>query len=281
MVRKTFIELDHPILRCKKAGDMLYMIAGKELIKVDITTASVAQRRAVFPENSRTRELVIDGNTAYCRDFYRLYKVDLSSLEIVDTWNLGSDLSSDICAVDYDEYNVYVSIRNGGFAVIAKSSGEVTFHSLSQTSIWEMIVDDKIYAGNVGGELLVIAQDRIAVVQSKALHKKNLKSLLLEGDVIYTASQDLSIAKVDKVTLELVAVKKRCHQKMFYLAGIWENYLLTVSPPCGEMKVWHKTDLALCKMIPGGTWDSFIDSGILWEIQGKRIVCSDLSELIS
>lgn len=62
MIRETLIELEHPVLRCKKSGGVLYVIAGKELIKVDITTGSVAQRRAVFSEDSLTRDLVIDGN---------------------------------------------------------------------------------------------------------------------------------------------------------------------------------------------------------------------------
>jgi len=114
----------------------------------------------------------------------------------------------------------------------------------------------------------------------KAIHKMNLKSLLLEGDVIYTASQDLSIAKIDKGTLEPIAVQKHCHQKMFYLVGIWKDYLLTVSPPCGEIKVWHRPDLRLRKVIPIGTWGSFIDWGVLYEIHKNKIVQSHVEDLV-
>jgi len=90
-----------------------------------------------------------------------------------------------------------------------------------------MIISDSIYAGNVDGDLLEIDKSNIKILRKKTIHKNNLKSLLLAEDLIYTASQDLSIAKVDKNTLDLIACQKRCHKKMFYLAGIWQDYLLT------------------------------------------------------
>ncbi|NLY88373.1 MAG: hypothetical protein GX085_01960 [Firmicutes bacterium] len=281
MIFASLVELENPVLRLKKAGDILYAIAGKELIKIDSSTGRVIQREAIFPKDSKTRKFVIDKDAIYCRDFCRLYKIDLETLKINNTWELGTDLSSDICALGFDEDHVYASIRNGGFAVIQKATGEVKVYSVSESSIWEMIISDYIYAGNVAGELLVIDKHDIKVLKKEAIHKKNLKSLLLVGDVIYTASQDLSIAKVDKNTLETIASHKRCHKKMFYFAGIWRDFLLTVSPPCGEMKIWNEPDLSLYKPIWRGTWGSFIDGDILYEIGGNTIYCSNLNDLIA
>ena len=63
-------------------------------------------------------------------------------------------MSSDICALGQDENNVYVAIRNGDFAVINKSTGEVKKHPISESSMWDMIISDYIYAGNVDGDLI-------------------------------------------------------------------------------------------------------------------------------
>lgn len=281
MIFASLVELENPVLRLKKAGDILYAIAGKEFIKINSSTGRIIQREAIFPKDSKTRKFVIDKDTIYCRDFCQLYEIDIETLKINNTWELGTDLTSDICALGYDEVNVYASIRNGGFAVIHKATGEVKAYSISGSSIWEMIIGDYIYAGNVEGDLLVIAKPGIKVVKKKAVHKKNLKSLLLEEDVIYTASQDLSMAKVDKNTLKTIASHKRCHKKMFYYAGIWQDFLLTVSPPCGEMKIWNKSDLSLYKTIWRGTWGSFIDGDVIYEIDGNTIFRSDLNELIT
>ncbi|NLL87758.1 MAG: hypothetical protein GX228_02345 [Firmicutes bacterium] len=280
MFRKILVEFAAPILKCKKAGDVLFIILGKQIAKVDAESGRVIQSNAVFPQDSRTRDLVIDEDVIYCEDFYRLHKVDLATLEVVQTWALGSDLRSDVCSVGFDDSKIYASIRNGAFAVIDKASDAVKKYPVSQTSIWEMIISDYIYAGNVAGELLVIDKKRISVVKSKAVHRKNLKSLLLDGDLIYTASQDLSIAKIDRKTLDVILTKKRCHRKMFYLAGIWENCLVTVSPPCNEMKVWDKNELTLIKEISGGTWGAFTDGGLLYEIIDNRIVCSRVADLV-
>ncbi|MEG6613113.1 hypothetical protein V6C42_09690 [Pseudoclostridium thermosuccinogenes] len=100
-------------------------------------------------------------------------------------------------------------------------------------------------------------------------------------DVIYTASQDLSIAKVNANSLDIIDSHKRCHKKMFYFAGIWKDYLLTVCPPCGEMKLWNRSDLSLHKTINRGGWESFIDGNILYEKEGNRIVFTDLGDLIN
>ena len=281
MIFDRLEELENPVLRLKKAGDILYAISGKEFVKIKSNTGQIIQREAIFPKDSKTRKFVIDKDAIYCRDFCLLYEIDIETLKINNTWELGTDLSSDICALGYDETNVYASIRNGGFAVINKATGEVKVYSISESSIWEMIISEYIYAGNVDGEFLVIDKPSIKVVKKKAIHKKNLKSLVLAGDVIYTASQDLSIAKVDKNTLDIIASHKRCHKKMFYFAGIWQDFLFTVSPPCGEMKIWNKSNLSFYKSIWRGTWGSFIDGDILYEIDGNTIFCSNLNDLIA
>lgn len=73
MMYKCLVELDSPVLRFKKSGDILYVISGKELIKANGNTGEILQRAAIFEKDNRTRDFVIDGDTIYCRDFCRLY----------------------------------------------------------------------------------------------------------------------------------------------------------------------------------------------------------------
>lgn len=67
---------------------------------------------------------------------------------------------------------------------------------------------------------------------------------------------------------------------MFYLVGYWKNYIITMSPPCGEMKFWDMLDLSLYKTIYRASWDSFIEGDILYEKEGISIVRSKLKDLI-
>lgn len=281
MISESLVKLENPVLRFTTSGEMLYIISGKEIIKVNSITGQIIHRETVFPKDNKTRDFVIDHDEIYCRDFYQLYKVDRKTLQIDKTWQFGSDLSSDICTLGLDEACVYVCIRNGDFAVIDKMTGKVKIYPLSGSSIWEIIVSDCIYAGNVDGDLLVIDKSELKVLEQKAIHKKNLKSLLLVDDVIYTASQDLSISKVNQQTLEIIDNHKHCHKRMFYFAGNWEDYLLTVSPPCREMKFWRKSDLSLYKTIYKGEWDSIIDGNKLYEKDGNSIICTNLNDLIN
>ncbi|NLM97386.1 MAG: hypothetical protein GX175_07245 [Halanaerobiaceae bacterium] len=281
MLFESLIDLGKPVLKFKKEGDLLYVISDKEIMKADINTGDVIQSKEVFPKNSRTRDLLIDKDIIYSRDFYKLHKIDKETLEINKTWELGIDLSSDICTLDHDEKNIYIAIRKGDFAVINKASGEVRVYPISESSIWDMIISDNIYAGNVDGEFIVIDRADFKVIYKKKIHKKNLKSLLLAGDEIFTASQDLCISRINKNNYEILDSCKKCHKKMFYLVGNWKDFLLTMSPPCFEMKFWDMSDLSLYKTINRASWDAFIEGDILYEKEGNSIIRSDLNELIT
>ena len=267
-------------MKFKKEGDILYIISEKKILKVDVNTGDIIQSKDVFLKNSKTRDLLIDKEIIYARDFYKLHKIDKEKLEIIETWELGSDLSSDICALGQDENNVYVAIRNGDFAVINKFTGEVKKYPLSDSSMWDMIISDYIYAGNVEGNLIVIDRMDFKVIYQKKIHRKNFKSLLLIGDEIFTASQDFSMSRINRNTYEIIGTRKNCHKKMFYLVGYWKNYIITMSPPCGEMKFWDMLDLSLYKTIYRASWDSFIEGDILYEKEGNSIVRSELKDLI-
>ena len=68
MEYRNLIELDKPILRSMKSGNTLYVIAGKEFVRVDSETCEILRKAEIFAEDSKTRYFIIDSDTI-CRTF--------------------------------------------------------------------------------------------------------------------------------------------------------------------------------------------------------------------
>lgn len=228
---------------------------------------NIINSKEVFNKNGKSREFIIDGNSIYIKDFYDLYEYDKNTLTLLHKWVLGTDLSSDINKLGSDNKNIYASIRNGSLAVIDKISKKIISYKVSDYSMWDYIVtSDYLYAGNVNGDFLVIDKNDFTVLQCTHLHKKNLKSLLLLDDVIFTASQDLSMKAVDINSLKLKLEAKKCHRKMFTIVGNYQNHIITTSPPCRETKIWNKNDFSLCEILPFASWNMImIDNSLLFD----------------
>lgn len=264
----------------KVVNDLIYICSEKSIIKINKNTGELIKSQKVFPKNRRSRQFFVDGKFLYCREFCKLYKIDTDSLTVLHEWELGTDLSSDICAIDFDEEKLFAGIRNGPLAVIDKESKNAEYYGVTDSSIWTMVVDEYIYAGNVNGELLVIDKANFEVLHCENVHKKNLKSLIVTKNTIYTAAQDLSLAAIDKETFNTISKIKGCHKKAFYILGIWTDFLITVSPPCGEMKLWNLSDFSLYKTIPKATWNMLIDEDILYMIDTEGISFIQMNKLI-
>lgn len=253
---KRLYAIDNNGLVMKAEGHNLYVLNNKTLLIYNSDNKTIIQSKEVFDKEGKSRSFIIDGNSIYMKDFCVLYEYDKKSLSLLNKWTLGTDLSSDINKIDSDNQNVYASIRNGTLAVINKSSKEVIYYKISDYSMWDYLVTpDCLYAGNVNGDLLIIGKDDFKVLQSIHLHKKNLKSLYLLNDSIFTASQDLSMKVVDIKNLEIKLEVKNCHKKMFAIIGNCKNYIVTTSPPCGQTKIWNRNDLSLCDTLPFSSWN--------------------------
>jgi len=87
MLFESLIDLDKPVLKFKKEGDILYIISEKKILKVDVNTGDIIQSKDVFLKNSKTRDLLIDKEIIYARDFYKLHKIDKEKLEIIKHGN--------------------------------------------------------------------------------------------------------------------------------------------------------------------------------------------------
>jgi hypothetical protein len=274
------LESEKSILKIKNDGTFLkrdeqnlYILNNKILLSYDMDNETIINSKEVFHKNGKSRAFIIDGNSIYMKDFCMLYEYDKNTFIVQHKWKLGTDLSSDINALGSDKNNIYASIRNGTLAVINKVSREISYHKVTNYSMWDIVVTPYyLYAGNVNGDFLIIEKNSFTVEDSIPLHKKNLKSLLLLNDTFFTASQDLSMKAVDINSLQLKLVAKKCHKKMFTIVGIYQNYIITTSPPCGETKIWNINDFFLCETLPFASWNMIIIGNSLF-FEKKDGIC--------
>jgi len=230
----------------------IYLLSDRRIQVFDGASHEKTGEIQLFEKEGSARSFIMDGDSIYCRDFVHLYVLERASLNLLATVQLGTDLSSDICGMTLDEGYVYLGIRNGAVARIEKGNWDnVQYYPLSASSIWTMECEgNRIYAGNVDGQLLVIDTGTMEVEKCVQAHRQNLKSLCLLDPIIVTASQDKSLALWDKDTLEPINVRKNAHKKAFAIVGAWNGHVLTVSFACGEIKVWDRPTLREKTVIP-------------------------------
>lgn len=81
------------------------------------------------------------------------------------------------------------------------------------------------------------------------LGKKNIGSLYINRETLYTASHDGKLFKINMRNFEIESLMKNVHKKMFDCAGIYGDMLVTVSYPCSEIAFWNKDTLEKIKVI--------------------------------
>jgi len=247
---KNYLEFDSPVLSFSMENDNIYALKGKTIGKYPRKDLKEPLEVTMFEKEGLARGFIIDEKYLYCKDFCMFYIINKSDLSCIYKAKLGEDLTSDICGMTFDTKHVYVCLRDGSMVVINKVNYDTTLYKISNSSIWVIkSFKDLLYAGNVEGCLLIIDKSSMEVVKTIKSHKQNLKSLYVDDQRIITVSQDKQIIIRDYNTLEIINSVKNAHKKMFHIAAIWNQFLLTVSFPCGEMKYWELDTLNLIKTI--------------------------------
>lgn len=232
--------------------ERIYLLSDKRIQVFEHGSKEKVDEIQVFDKGGSARSFIMDGSYIYCQDFVHLHIIEKDTLDTISKLQLGTDLSSDICAMTMDERHVYAGIRNGGIVRIEKGNWmDWQHYPLSQSSMWDIKISGReIFAVNVQGQLLVIDTGSMSVDKVLQAHKQNAKSICVLDNMVVTASQDKSMAFWDRGTLEPVKVKKRTHKKAFRIVGVWKQNVMTVSFPCGEIKVWDMTTLDEKKTVP-------------------------------
>lgn len=225
-------------------------MCGKDLLKIDKHSRRILFQKTVFEREGLSRKMVADDERIYIYDFCTLYILHQRNYELIGKWQLGSDLSSDICGIAVDEDTVYCSIRNGRIITLDKLSYQRKEFVISASSMWSIkTYHQYLLAGTVDGKLLLLDKATLSIEKELHLGKKNIGSLHIDGETLYAASHDGKLFKIGLGSFEVEASEKNVHRKMFDCAGICKDMLVTVSYPCSEIALWKKDTLEKIKVI--------------------------------
>lgn len=246
-------------------GQHICCILGRELLKLDKDTGGIVLRRTVFEKDGLSRKLIAQGGQLFVYDFCTLHIFRQDDLEPLWSRRLGEDLTSDVCGMAADESAVYCSIRNGKLTAVDRKNREIREAQVSNSSMWSVIVyGSDLLCGTVDGRLLLIDKDSLTVKRELALGKKNIASLLVHGDALYAAGQDGRLFKISPEDFAVLAQRRNVHKKMFRLAGLYGDAVVTVSHPCSEIAFWHRDSMERIRLL-----------SVPLELSGRAVIDGD------
>lgn len=247
------VKLEAPVLgfsvqvrdmRNPKWEDHIDCLCGKKLQKVGKESGKLIFEREIFEKEGLARILCADNDQIFISDFCTLYAFRQDDYELLGKWQLGEDLSSDICGMTVDEIMVYCSIRNGKLVTVDRASFQHREYVISDSSMWNMKVYGRyLLCGSVDGQLLMLDKETMTVQKRLCLGKQNIRSLFIDDQTLYAASQDKKLYKISLPDLEVMDMKRNVHKKMFNCAGLCGDMIVTVSFPCSEIALWNKDTL--------------------------------------
>ncbi|MBD5152477.1 MAG: hypothetical protein HDT16_08410 [Oscillibacter sp.] len=225
-------------------------MCGKDLLKIDKHSREIVYQKTVFEKEGLSRKLIADDEQIFIYDFCTLYVLSQKNYELLGKWQLGNDLSSDICGIAVDNDTIYCSIRNGKIITLDKRSYLAKEFNISESSMWSLrTYGQYLICGTVDGKLLLLDKSTLSIEKQLVLGKKNIGSLYTDGETLYAASHDGKLFKIGMENFEIKASVKNVHKKMFTCAGIYEDMLITVSYPCSEIAFWNKDTLEKVRVI--------------------------------
>ncbi len=228
----------------------IYCICQKAVYKIDKESGTIVYSKEIFEKDGLARILIADENRIFISDFCTLYILNEEDFEVIGKWKIGEDLSSDICGMTADEKKIYCSVRNGKIVTVDKCSFGINEYTVSYSSMWSLkIHNNYLLCGTVDGQLLALCRDTMSINKKLILSKQNIRSLYVDGTILYAACQDKKLFKIDPTNFELIGTAKNAHKKMFDCAGTYGDMLVTVSYPCGEIALWDTDTLEKRKEI--------------------------------
>ncbi len=219
-------------------------VCGRKLLKLEKDSGKIVCQKEVFEKEGLARNLLADNGLLVLSDFCTLHVLRQSDYERIGKWQLGEDLTSDICGLAADEKTLYCSVRNGKMITVDRTSFARKEFEISDSSMWDVCPYDKyLLCGTVDGRLLLLDKATLTIRKSLTLGRQNIKSLCTDGEILYAAGQDKKLWKINLTEFAVKDVKRNVHKKMFQCVGVYDNMLLTVSYPCGEIAFWNRDTL--------------------------------------
>lgn len=219
-------------------------MCGTRMIKMDKCSREIIFQKTVFEKEGLSRKLTADGEQIFVYDFCTLYVISRRNYGLLGKWQLGRDLSSDICGIAVDGDTVYCSIRNGKMVTLDRQSYRIKEFTVSESSMWSVkTYGAYLVCGTVDGRLLLLDKKDLSIVNQVVLGKKNIGDLYLDGETLFAAGHDGKLFKISMQSFEMEAFARNVHKKMFFCAGMYEDRMVTVSFPCSEIALWNKDSL--------------------------------------
>jgi hypothetical protein len=113
MVQSKIIDLKNNELNMGLSKDFIFIRNGKNMLKYALDKNNKTMDTQILKKDGKARSFFIVGNRIYLRDFCDLYEMNYGNLEIIRSWKLGENLSSDICSETGNKDNIYACIRGG------------------------------------------------------------------------------------------------------------------------------------------------------------------------
>lgn len=244
------VELDGIVTGFNITESCIDCMCGKDLVKIDKYSREIICQKPVFEKEGLSRKLIADEEQIFVYDFCTLYVFSQKNYELIGKWQLGHDLSSDICGMAVDRNTIYCSIRNGKIMTVDRQSYLVNEFVVSESSMWSVkTYDSYLVGGTVDGNVLLFDKSALSIEKKLVLGKKNVGSLYIDGETLYAASHDGKLFKISMRNFAIEYSIKNVHKKMFHCVGIYEDMLVTVSYPCSEIAFWNKDTLEKIKVI--------------------------------
>jgi hypothetical protein len=212
------------------------------MYKYELQDMNLSAHHVIFKKDGKARHFSICHPYIFLTDFCDVYILEKETLQVIDMFRLGVDVSSDIGAVRFDATHAYIAMRNGQVAVMEMKSRAYKKYDLCGVSYWDHCVSDgRLYAGTVQGNLLEMDTGRMIVKRQLSLGKKNIYSVFIYENHIFTVSQDMTIKATRIDSFEVACVAKKAVRGMAKIIGIHKGRLVVADT--------HKISLWDCQTL--------------------------------
>ena len=131
-----FVTMDKCVTGFSVDNRFVDCISNDRVFKIDKQTKEIVYSTKLFKKEGFSRNLISNHELLIIKDFCTLYILNKNNYSCVSTFQLGTDLRTDICSMTMDETNIYACIRNGSIIVIDLNALTIKgVYSVSSSSI--------------------------------------------------------------------------------------------------------------------------------------------------
>lgn len=225
-------------------------MCGTNLVKIEKSSGHIVFTKQIFEKEGLSRNLAADHGQIFIYDFCMLYAVNQNSYELLGKWQLGTDLSSDICGLLITQHTIYCSMRNGKLITLDRNSFACNETKITDSSMWSIKpYQNHLVCGTVDGKILLLNQATCVIEKELTLGKQNIRGLYIDHETLYAAGQDKKLYQINLVDFSVDRIVRNAHPRMFECIGLYNTMLITISYPAGEIILWEKETLEKKKVI--------------------------------